>query len=279
MDKKAPPKQTRAEKEAKLAAEIDEFLYRSPYTSSLGIATLQKGKKVAQMLERQMGFPPELVNPAAVVAFADMPKGVHGQVRFSTPFMAEIAGNQPIEPTTVSHELEHVGQLAAGTRYNSDLPMEDRYIASVFGAAIEAGIDPQPLIANGKRVANTTRLQQHLEDLAGTDVVYLGRTRANKAGTRAKLPFAGLDEQFAELHAIETITKKDLTKDPIVREEYFMNNPEFVELYKATTGLRATRTDAKDLPPMTVDKTKIPAKEEDITLGNLVDRVIKFFRD
>ena len=59
-----------------------------------------------------------------------------------------------------------------------------------------------------------------------------------------------LNEQLADLAAIEQALGVDLTKDPHLRKTLF-KDPEVRETYNAITGLRQTRLDARDLPPYT----------------------------
>ena len=58
-------------------------------------------------------------------------------------------------------------------------------------------------------------------------------------------------EQVATLAGLEETFGVDLTQDPVLRKTLF-NDPDVRRAYKAVTGLRQTRLDAKDLAPYTL---------------------------
>ncbi len=58
-------------------------------------------------------------------------------------------------------------------------------------------------------------------------------------------------EQVATLSAIEQVKNVDLTQDPELRKTLF-KDPTTRKAYRAITGLRQTRLDARDLPPYTM---------------------------
>lgn len=60
-----------------------------------------------------------------------------------------------------------------------------------------------------------------------------------------------LHEYFADLSGLETEYGVDLTQDPVIRKEVFNDDPKIIQAYKAVTGLRQTRLDAKDIAPYT----------------------------
>ena len=73
-----------------------------------------------------------------------------------------------------------------------------------------------------------------------------------------------LDEILATLAGIESANGVDLTKDPVLRDSIFKHR-KVREAYNAVTGLRQTRTDAKDLPPYTI----LPEKPEPGMIGKI----------
>ncbi len=91
-------------------------------------------------------------------------------------------------------------------------------------------------------------LKKYIQEKYDYDPTYIG-TRVGH-----------FSEGIADLSAIEAINNIDITKDPVVRKIIFNNNPEYIEVYKAVTGLRTDRLDAKDLPPFTAQKP--PPKEK-----------------
>lgn len=62
-----------------------------------------------------------------------------------------------------------------------------------------------------------------------------------------------LEEYLADLSGIETYKNVDLTKDKFLRRNLFLNDDDLIAQYKAVTGYRQERFDAKDLPPYTPD--------------------------
>ena len=161
---------------------------------------------------------------------------------------------------TVPHEYEHILQFRAADRYDTswDQVVLDEY--KKLGGTLPR------LKEQLQRSGTSIPLRERLQSIAGTTpAAYLG-----------KLPSGSysLAEQFAELSSLERFSGKDLTKDPIVRKEFFGNDPALIEVYKATTGLRQERTDAKDLPPMTAQQ---PAAAPSV-LDQIIDaakRVLK----
>ena len=143
---------------------------------------------------------------------------------------------------TIPHEFEHVLQNMVGERYDRsyDMTVADEY--KKLGGSIPKLTDQLA------KSAASQKLRSRLEEITGTPVAaYFGKM--GRAGDYS------LKEQFAELSSIESATKTDLTKDPVVRKEFFGDDQALIDVYKATTGNRMTRMDAKDLPPMTATPT------------------------
>jgi len=97
-------------------------------------------------------------------------------------------------------------------------------------------------------------LKKYIQEKYDYDPTYIGK------GLKDYFDVGNFSEAIADLSAIETINNIDITKDPIVRKIIFNDNPEYIEVYKAVTGLRTDRLDAKDLPPFTAQKP--PSKEK-----------------
>ena len=143
---------------------------------------------------------------------------------------------------TIPHEFEHVLQNMVGERYNRsyDMTVADEYK--------KLGGNTNKLVDQLAKSAASQKLRSRLEEITGTPV-------AAYFGKMARAGDYSLKEQFAELSSIEASTKTDLTKDPVVRKEFFGDDQALIDVYKATTGNRMTRMDAKDLPPMTATPT------------------------
>ena len=138
---------------------------------------------------------------------------------------------------TVPHEFEHVLQNRAASRYNATWDSE------VLAEYNKLGGSTDKLIANLERSAASVPLRERIQSLSGsTPAAYIGGLPGKQFSLR---------EQFAELSSLEAYSGKDLTKDPIVRKEFFGNDEALIATYRATTGLRQERLDARDLPPMT----------------------------
>lgn len=67
-------------------------------------------------------------------------------------------------------------------------------------------------------------------------------------------------EYLADLSGLETEYGVDLTQDPVIRKEIFGDDPVKIQAYKAVTGLRQTRLDAKDIAPYTYVPPEAPPK-------------------
>lgn len=139
------------------------------------------------------------------------------------------------------HEFEHVLQQNVSARYPQGYDTE---VIRQYAKA--GGKGQQTFINNLMRASSNTELSNHLTKLMnGPIAAYLGNVPK-------KLQWFDLQEQFAELSAMEQKLNKDLTKDVVVRKHFFNDDQAMIDAYKATTGLRTNRLDAKDLPPMTV---------------------------
>lgn len=139
------------------------------------------------------------------------------------------------------HEFEHVLQNDVDARYKQNKSNWTNEIIKM------SGMSASDLVNILSKSGKNKTLFEHLKSLGMTPSPYLGN---------ASNGFYDLSEQFADLSALETRYNKDLTKDPIVRKEFFNNNERLIQTYKASTGLRQQRLDAKDLPPMTLSNLR-----------------------
>lgn len=201
--------------------------------------------------------------PKLQIGIADMgsDQNVLGYVERSAPkrmvineLLSQIGGKAT--KNTVQHEFEHVLQFDAGSRYKKE------FDSQVLEAYTAQGGSREKLISNLQRAGGSKTLADHIEKITGIpSTPYIGGMTGGQFS---------LKEQFAELSSIESASGKDLTKDPIVRKEFFADDQALIDTYKATTGMRTTRLDSKDLPPMTVQKTPPPAKVPSV-LDQIVD--------
>lgn len=81
------------------------------------------------------------------------------------------------------------------------------------------------------------------------------------------VPQGSLAENLTELSAAEQLTGKDVTNDSYLRKNLFKNHGDRIA-YRATSGLRKTRLDSKDLQPFE------PVPEADTSM---IDRIIQYF--
>ena len=87
-------------------------------------------------------------------------------------------------------------------------------------------------------------------------------TRLKELGVKDEvIPYLGkdkstpIDEVIAQLSGMETTYNLDITKDPVLKKILFNNDEDLIQSYKAVTGLRQERLDARDLPPYTATKS------------------------
>ena len=144
-------------------------------------------------------------------------------------FVAPSAG-----PDTVAHEAEH---LLARQNTGFSTSTRDEFL-KMLGTGSDA-YDAQDSFLNGLKAS-----LPYLKEKYGIANGYMNPNFIDKQG---KL---GLYEIFATLAGTEAAKNVDLTKDPELRKTMF-SNKRVREAYNAGTGLRQTRTDAKDLPPYT----------------------------
>ncbi len=167
---------------------------------------------------------------------------------------------------TVPHEFEHILQNRVAARQKTTWDSE------VVAEYMRLGGTTEALKTNLKRSASSAPLRERLQAIAGsTPAAYLGGLPRGQYS---------LPEQFAELSSLERYSGKDLTKDPVVRKEFFGNDEALISVYKATTGYRQERMDSKDLPPMTAQPsvTQTPAPSVPSVLDQILEaakRVMK----
>lgn len=114
-------------------------------------------------------------------------------------------------------------------------------------------------------------VREYLKNNWGIDDSYFDPKMYEIQGSRAKNL---LYEQFASLAAGEHMkgVEADLTKDPFLRKHVF-DTAAKREAFRAMTGLRQTRLDAKDLRPYTRVKEK--DTEDDTVIGYIKKKILK----
>lgn len=184
-------------------------------------------------------------------------KGVNG-VGYRTDTSGNYRGAQ-LPNYVLAHEQEHVQQNRAEDRYKTtmhDLWNENLNKAFNIKDPRSLGFD-HPYWTFSKNLQSKP-VRDRLKELGAVGDAYL-------SGTAAK---TSQDELFASLSGLEEAKRIDLTKDPILKKALFNNDVRMMEAYKASTGLRLDRLDAKDLPPATPQVPRQPTTTE--SLKNLL---------
>lgn len=154
----------------------------------------------------------------------------------------------PQDKQTLAHETEHLlarQNLGAGHRTH------DKFQELMFGGQ-NGGWREYLGFMNGLKDVGPYLQEKYGVKSGYLDPRFLGGPKADNA----------LDEILATLAGIESANGVDLTKDPVLRDSIFKHR-KVREAYNAVTGLRQTRTEAKDLPPY----TPIPEKPEPGIIG------------
>jgi hypothetical protein len=159
----------------------------------------------------------------------------------------------------LAHEQEHIQQNRAEDRYKKtmhDVWNDNLNKAYDIKDPRALGFD-HPYWSFSKNLQSKS-VRERLKELgAGEDAYLMGK--AAKTST---------NELFASLSGLEEAKRIDLTKDPILRKELFNNDIRMIEAYKASTGLRLDRLDARDLSPSTPQVPRQPTTIE--SLKNIV---------
>lgn len=181
-------------------------------------------------------------------------------------------GGSGQSPNILAHEQEHIMQNRATQRYSPDTRSQEssfnwRVDQAIRDAFDLNGVSLNPLHDSWIQKANRFRdsflkpeVVKRLEEL-GLNSGYL---KGLKKGDK-NVP---LQEIFADLSGLEDAKRIDLTKDPVLSKALFDNDIRWKEVYKANTGLRQERLDAKDLPPNTPQVPRQPTTVE--SLNNLL---------
>jgi hypothetical protein len=219
---------------------------------------------IRQAIQRNMPYNPRTINPKLSIIGASADPNTLGWVDRNMGPSIFYNFNSPSlkRPTLPGHELEHILQNEVSNRYPKgyDTQVIDEYHRMRGNKSTRDGTTGA-LIDHLINVGKHAPLNEYLTKLSGTKTApYIGKMPDNQYS---------LKEQWAELSAIEQYVKQDLTKDPYIRKEFFNNDDDLIAAYRGTTGLRTTRLDAKDLPPMTAQKENQQPKPEPSFLQKL----------
>lgn len=188
-------------------------------------------------------------NPGAtVLEYERGPGDALGFVHSKMPDVLNIKKSQTpgTKEQTMLHELEHSLDARGG---------------DILGRPDIAGMDNNfrayHLMNNDWRpiekfVSSVIQNKDKLRDFFGQDIVSGYITMDPETFKKLKIrdkDRALFAEQIASLSALEQATGKSLTRDPEMRKIF--PNTQMMAVYDALTGLRQTRTDARDLPPHT----------------------------
>jgi len=174
----------------------------------------------------------------------------------------------------IMHETEHILDNRASGRYGEDWRKTDAFDAALQDAKSK-GVGSKYSKDHWLEFQRNTakpEVRERLKQLGANDGYLTNYTQGKTIGGKPTndSPF---DEIMASLSGLETAKGIDITKDPVLRKHLFNNNDAYIEAYKATTGLRTERLDAKDLPPYTAQNTLPPKK-------SIQERVMDvFFKD
>lgn len=179
----------------------------------------------------------------------------------------------------MAHEMEHILQNRGANRYG------DKYFSTANEMAKNIfnlkGYDQKKLNTIGgygyfekpfRQALADPEVVARLKQLGLNDAYTTNDESSKKTGYN----YNDLDEVLASLAGWEQANNKDITQDKLLRKKLFRNDPAWIEAYKAVTGLRQERLDAKDLAPYTVDKEDFKKRNPD---KKLVDYFLDIFKD
>ena len=165
-------------------------------------------------------------------------------------------------PEALAHESEHILEQRASQRYNKKQPVSDFFIENLQKTVPDSeevrwsnSNEGSKLYRNFFKAANSNKkVAERLYDLGlSPSVAYIG----------SDLKRNSLQEILASLSGFETASNIDITQDPVLRKELFQDSEALIQAYKAVTGLRQERLDAKDIAPYTSTLPEI--KQRSIT--------------
>jgi len=122
----------------------------------------------------------------------------------------------------------------------------------------ELGVDTDTLRGKEEsRYSSKGFLRKYIEEKYNITPTYVANVDLGDRDDVYVMPYS-FEEAVADLSMIEVMNNVDITQDPVIKNVIFNNDPETIQVYKAVSGLRTDRLDAKDLPPFTAQKIKEP---------------------
>lgn len=197
--------------------------------------------------------------------------GYHAYVNPGDPnniyFRPLLADELGIVPEALAHESEHILEQRASKRYNKKQPVFDFFIEALQNTVPNSkeirwsgSNEGSKLYRNFFNAANSNKkVAERLYNLGLSPYVgYIGKDLKRNT----------TQEILASLSGFETASNIDITQDPVLRKELFQDSEELIQAYKAVTGLRQERLDAKDIAPYT---STMPAVKEKTFRERIVD--------
>ena len=210
-------------------------------------------------------------NTAAFVRFPQNEIGFNAETPYNekTKQFDYAYGGTLQQPSTLAHEQEHIMQNRATQRYAPDTRSAGASFDWRIGQSIRDAFD----LNNASPFTNDWIQKE--QDFRGRFLKPEVISRLEELGLKSgylkglkKGNSVPLDEIFADLSGLEDTNRIDITKDPVLSKALFNNDIRWKEVYKANTGLRQDRLDAKDLPPNTPQVPRQPTEME--SLKNLL---------
>jgi hypothetical protein len=205
------------------------------------------------------------LNPNATPGFpAHVNPGNPDEI-FFRPLMTDVLGSVP---EVIAHESEHILEQRGAKRYGINNPVSNFFFENLKNTTGDREVyfsgrnKASTLYRNFFDAANKNeKVAQRLYDLGlSQQVMYIGKDLKQNS----------LREVLASLSGFEVASNIDITQDPVLRKELFQNSEELIKAYKAVTGLRQERLDAKDLEPYVSDMPKVKRKGYFETIADLL---------
>jgi len=181
-------------------------------------------------------------------------KGINEIGHRIDPYTGNYSGAK-LPSHVLAHEQEHIQQNRAEDRYKKtmhDVWNDNLNKAYDIKDPRALGFD-HPYWTFSKNLQSKP-VRDRLKELGAEGDAYLSGTASRTSQ----------NELFASLSGLEEAKRIDLTKDPVLKKALFNNDVRMMEAYKASTGLRLDRLDARDLPPSTPQVSRQPTTVESL---------------
>jgi hypothetical protein len=203
------------------------------------------------------------------------PEGMPGYPAYVNPndpnnifFRPALSNALGTVPEALAHESEHILEQRAVQRYGGENPVQYFFFKNLKDTTGDREVSwagrnkASKLYRNFFDAANKNeKVANRLYELGlSPNVMYIGKN----------LKSSSLREILASLSGFESAYNIDLTQDPLLKKELFQDSDELIKTYKAVTGLRQERLDAKDLEPYKADLPPVKKK-------GMVEKIIDVF--